>query len=663
MKITARCDMNIFEKAKWIWPTAAARADEYAEFVEEVNFFGKSAELAISSDSNYTVYVNGALAAFGQYADFPYKKVYDRIDLSRYMRHGKNVIAFRVWYYGINTSSTYYPGEACLIYSLFADGALVAYSSERTLSRLSPTFVPYKCKLITGQLGLTFEYDSKAADAWTFGMPDREHPFSNSHVVDISPEMRERTCLRTEFGETRVGREVSGEGIEPVSPHGRIFDLGSEAVGFICLEFKTESEQPVTVAFGEHLIDRHVRQKVGGRDFSFIYHPTKGEVNYYMNAHRRFGCRFVELISDEPLTDVKVYLRSVVYPVEHLEAPESLTLLESKIYDACVYTLECCMHEHYEDCPWREQALYTMDSRNQMLAGYYAFGETRFPKANLELISEDDRPDGLLSICYPIKRDFAIPSFSLHFVTECEEYLRYSGDDEFIRRIYPKIKKTLDTFIDRLDENSLSRPFSGSRMWNFYEWTDGLDDEGVWDRKGEESGDLSYDLALNTLLSIAIARMISINGILGYDSSKLRAIKERLDGAILSHFYNPERGLFETRRGTEHYSRLANSLVLLTGALSDGEAKRVAKALADGTDMVDASLSMRTFLYDALLLADQKRYASFVLDDIAKIYEPMLKCGNNTVWETVLGAADFSDAGSLCHGWSAIPIYYYNVLK
>ena len=154
-----------------------------------------------------------------------------------------------------------------------------------------------------------------------------------------------------------------------------------------------------------------------------------------MNAFRRFGCRYVELISDEPLSDVKVSLRSVVYPVQRLEYPESLTLKEEKIYDACVYTLECCMHEHYEDCPWREQALYTMDSRNQMLAGYYAFRETLFPKANLELISEDDRPDGLLSICYPIKRDFAIPSFSLHFITECEEYLRYSGDLEFIHGI------------------------------------------------------------------------------------------------------------------------------------------------------------------------------------------------------------------------------------
>ena len=34
------------------------------------------------------------------------------------------------------------------------------------------------------------------------------------------------------------------------------------------------------------------------------------------------------------------------------------------------------------------------------------------------------------------------------------------------------------------------------------------------------------------------------------------------------------------------------------------------------------------------------------------------------VWETILGDADFDNAGSLCHGWSAMPVYYYNkILK
>jgi hypothetical protein len=247
--------MQIFEGSKWIWARDGAEPDEYAEFVEDVSFFGRKAELYISSDSNYTVYVNGALAAFGQYSDFPYKKVYDVIDLSRFMRQGRNVIAFRVWYYGVESSSTYYPGKASLIYKLLADGVTLAVSSERTPSRLSPTYAMHKCKWITPQLGLSFEYDSRVADAWMLGMPDPVYPFSASTVVDIAPEMRPRTCLRTELGRTHVGREVTGNGIKAVSPHGRIFDLGSEAVGFICLEFKTDSDSPVTVTFGEHLVD------------------------------------------------------------------------------------------------------------------------------------------------------------------------------------------------------------------------------------------------------------------------------------------------------------------------------------------------------------------------------------------------------------------------
>ena len=652
--------MNAFERSKWIWPTAEARPDEYAEFYESVDFYGKNAELYISSDSNYTVYINGTLAAFGQYADFPYKKVYDTLDVSRYMRQGKNVIAIRVWYYGVDTASTYYPGRAGVIYSLRADGVELAHSSAQTLSRLSPTFVPYKCKDITFQLGLTFEYDSKNADCWMLGEADERFPFGASVEVDISPEMRERTCSPCVFGDTYMGREVS-ENVTPVSRCGRIFDLGSEAVGFICLKLFTESDAPITVAFGEHLVDGHVRRLVGGRDFSFIYHPTKGEINYYMNAHRRFGCRYVELISDEPLTDVQVSMRSVVYPISEREAPESLTLTEQRIYDACVYTLKCCMHEHYEDCPWREQALYTMDSRNQMLAGYYAFGEYTFPKANLELISEDDRADGLLSICYPIKRDFAIPSFSLHFITECEEYLRYSGDSEFIRRIYPKIQKTLDTFISRIDDGGLVKSFAEKHMWNFYEWEDGLDGNLTTEETMVNTAE--YDLALNTLLSLAISRMISIDKMLGFDTDSLENVKNALNDRINAYFWRADSGLYETRRDSSHYAKLTNALAILCGAADGDRAERIAERLADGTGLVDASLSMRAFLYDALLLVDMQKYGSYVLADIERIYTPMLKTGNNTVWETELGAADFDNAGSLCHGWSSIPIYYYHLLR
>ena len=75
---------------------------------------------------------------------------------------------------------------------------------------------------------------------------------------------------------------------------------------------------------------------------------------------------------------------------------------------------------------------------------------------------------------------------------------------------------------------------------------------------------------------------------------------------------------------------------------------------------ISCSLSLKCFVYDALLKTDKEKYKSFVLNDIRKTYKPMIKTG--TVWETVIGKEDFDGAGSLCHGWSSMPIYYFNIL-
>ena len=645
--------MECFEKSKWIWTDVDACCDEHAEFYEEIFFDGSNAKMYISADSDYALYVNGVLAAFGQYPDFPYMKVYDELDLSRYMRRGKNVVAIRVWHYGISTTSTYYPGKAGLIYSLYADGVLTAYSSSKTRSRLSPTYLSHKEKIITVQLGLSFEYDANTADAWLLGEPDPSHPFSDSVEIDISPAMRARTAEKTAITETCIGKAVSDEKVG----NRLIFDLGREAVGFICLKLNSRACSKITVAFGEHIADGCVRQLVGGRDFSFIYHPTEG-VNYFMSPLRRFGCRYVELIADGEITEAEVSLRMVEYPVNILEAPDGLTYTQQRIYDACVYTLRCCMHEHYEDCPWREQALYTMDSRNQMLAGYYAFAETLFPKANLELIAEDNRPDGLLSICYPILKEHAIPSFSLHFITECLEYLEYSADKEFIEKIYPKIKSVIDVFVGKIDTCGLIPAFDGATMWNFYEWRDGLDGyESFSDLEGAE-----YDLVLNSLLSFAISKMMKINDAFGYANTELTEAKMSLNKAIHNRFYNADERLFRTRVGTDHYSKLANSLAILAGVADASEARYIAERMTSDTGMIEASLSMKCFFYDALISVDKAGYRDFIFKDIESTYLPMLDKGNGTVWETELGESDFDDAGSLCHGWSSIPIYYYNTL-
>lgn len=52
-------------------------------------------------------------------------------------------------------------------------------------------------------------------------------------------------------------------------------------------------------------------------------------------------------------------------------------------------------------------------------------------------------------------------------------------------------------------------------------------------------------------------------------------------------------------------------------------------------------------------------YARVVFGDIARQWGHMLYNNATTFWETIRGEEDFANAGSLCHGWSAIPIYFY----
>ena len=123
-------------------------------------------------------------------------------------------------------------------------------------------------------------------------------------------------------------------------------------------------------------------------------------------------------------------------------------------------------------------------------------------------------------------------------------------------------------------------------------------------------------------------------------------------------FYNSDTGLYYIENISEKPTELANSLAVLSG-IADGErAEHICKALADGS-LTECSLSMKTLKYDAMLSVDEQ-YKDTVFAEIRDTYKKMLDAGSTTVWETIDGAAAFEDAGSLCHGWSSIPVYYYN---
>ena len=129
-------------------------------------------------------------------------------------------------------------------------------------------------------------------------------------------------------------------------------------------------------------------------------------------------------------------------------------------------------------------------------------------------------------------------------------------------------------------------------------------------------------------------------------------IKNARDG-----FFNPETGTFFVADVNEKPTELAHSFAILSGIADESLSKKLVKRLADN-EFLPCSFSMKCFKYDALLIVDGA-YKDVILEEIRGAYKNMVDAGSTTVWETAKGAEDFDHAGSLCHGWRAIPIYYY----
>ncbi len=629
--------MNIFSNSKWIWLSSGESEDQYVEFTDSFEYNGEGeVKIRISVDNDYVLYVNGNYAASSQYGDFEHYKIYDEIEISNLLRMGENKMDIIAYHCGVDTSR-YRPARAGLIYEVEVGGKSVAWSDEKTLSRQSPSYASGRKKSVSYQLGFSFFYDAVAENT----------EFCPSAVVDKKCRLFPRPIKKHTVCEKRpmVSVEQKGENCW-------LIDLGGEVVGFPTIDIESEGEQLITVAWGEHIKDGGVRRKIGARDFSFEYKAKDGE-NTFTEYMLRIACRYIEVFSEAPIKINYVGVLPQVYETEKVKVDVD-DKLDREIYDICVNTLDLCMMEHYVDCPWREQALYAFDSRNQMLCGYFAFLDKNkeYARANLKLIGKDTRDDGLLSICYPCGNPLAIPSFSLYYFFSMREYIEHTGDVTLAAELKDKLVSVLDTFIKN-SKDGFIRIFGGDNMWNFYDWAPHLN-SGI----GKDVPAIP-DLMINCLFVLALDCFEYICGAIG-EKFPYKGMADVLRTHINAAF-KTDAGIFRMHTEGEEYTSLGNAMAVLSGVVTGKDAERICEAIVGG-ELTECSLSMKILVYEALLNTDEEKYSSFVLDEIRRNYKQMLDEGSTTVWETMGGSEDFQKAGSLCHGWSAVPVYVYHRL-
>ena len=633
---------KVFSNARWIWLDKSSVCDQYAEFFSSFTVNDEKVVLRISVDGDYTAFINGNVVGFNQYGDYEHFKVYDEIDISEFVKQGENDFALLCWHFGVDTSR-YKRGIAGVIFEIASGQKNLLESNSKILCRESKTYRSGYCKCITMQMGNSFLYDATQEDIGKCSKEDFKF------AVEIKKEcsLYSRPNKKLVIGQQKAGIVIK------TAMNYALVDLGEEMVGLPTFSFESDCEQLITVTWGEHIADGFVRRKIGHRDFSFEYKAKKG-LNNYTNYMLRLGCRYLEIFSEKPIRLHYLGVIPQTYPIRKKEV-EIENIVDRKIYDMCVKSLQLCMMEHYVDTPWREQCLYAFDSRNQMLCGYYAFekGNLEYVKSNLLLMSKDDYHTGLMSICYPCGIDLTIPSFSLYYTLSLKEYVEYSGDIEIVREVFPRICKYINAHL-ATRKNGLIYRFAGKNNWNFYDWSDHSDGTLHED-------DVIIPDAQTNILTVMALRALKDICIMAKISYPYGRIDEELSENIYQAFYNKDENLFSVTQGGNEYVELVNALAVAFEVISGKEAEDICEKLANG-ELTSCSLSMKCFVYDALLKTNKEKYRERILADIRKNYSVMVEQGSTATWETVEGHNAFNGAGSLCHGWTATPVYYFHLL-
>ena len=696
--------MNPFEHAKWLWDASQNNARNlYLDFYDTFRYDGAgSRTLYISADANYALYVNGALAYFGQYADYENYKIYDTLDITPFLRADENVLKITVHGRGCNFS-TYRMGQPGVIYALYKDEEELLVSSENTRMGKNPSYQSGNVEIVTGQLGFSYVYDAtKETTRPKVCSPD---------IVEKTKELSPRPIKKLTVGENRkaelcalgVFMDTKAEGLSMgqkmeyafLSTHEAeamtglpahqmlprkdgvplkggqfdsladgvfaVVDLGVESAGVLSLDISVPEDCDILIGYGEHLDDLRPRSYVGGRNFALKYRAKAGR-NTFVGPFLRLGLRYLELnIYADSCTIFYAGIRPTDYPLDHTPYFRCADHLHNKIYETCVRTLEKCMHEHYEDCPWREQSLYTMDSRNQMLCGYYTFGEMTFARESLRLIAKSLREDGMLELCSPAVVSITIPSFTAIFVVQLEEYLRYTGDAAFAKEMLPTARAIIRAFTAQLNTpERLLLCRKERQYWNFYEWQDGL--SGGIGRETNDS-DQTYDAPMNAFFSMALRAMAKLEDACGSrETAKIcEETKKALDTRINSVFWDASRGAYVSymkKNGEKlHYAELTNALLVYADAAGE-EKTDLILAHFEKRDLIPVTLSHSIFKYESMLRRPEK-YARWVFNDVAEVWGKQLYNSATTFYETEDGSKAFGNAGSLCHAWSAIPAYLY----
>jgi hypothetical protein len=678
--------------AKWI------SVPETGSLDYGVYYFRKDLELAavpdsytvhVSGDNRYKLYVNDKLVSLGPAKGDAAHWNYETVDLSPYLRNGRNVIAAVVYNEGPRRPDSQVSVETGFL--LQGEGEAAGLYTDRSWKCIQDRAYSPVTAIVSGYYvagpgervdlrETVYDWKGSGADLSVW-LPAREGKAGEPKDV-MSSDQGATHCLvpstlpqmeRTPF---QIGKAFT---VPARSKEEILLDNGVLTNAYFHLRMSGGKDASINIGYAESLyipdgdgpayqLTPEQLAQVPEEYLNYVLSPkVKGKGNRNETEGKIFVGREDQLVSNGSENQEYTTLswrtfRYVRIQVETGEEP--LTVNEvSGVFTGYPFTLDSrldtdnrelkdileigwrtarlCAWETYMDCPYYEQLQYLGDTRIQALVTLYNSKDDRLVKNFLHLADISRDADGITKARYPTTIPQHIQPYALSYIYALHDYLMYGTDTDFVMDLLPGAEQILHYFSRFQLPDGRLRNLPG---WNFSDW---VEDRPNWGNGAPLKGADGCSILMDLQLLYAYQQMAHMEEVRGntWQAGEYRAKASQLSDGVRKAYWNESKGLFADRVEQDTYSQHANALAILCGIAEDPGA--IARKLMTDESLAQCTVYYKYYLHEAYAKAGMGDGYLDWLD----IWRENMAMGLTTWAET----SDVNGTRSDCHAWGASP--------
>lgn len=352
------------------------------------------------------------------------------------------------------------------------------------------------------------------------------------------------------------------------------------------------------------------------------------------------------------------------YPTEAIGSFESSDPMLNNIWKICANTQATNMEDAYVDCVGRERGMYIRDTIIQYYNNLAIFGDHALMKRCMQLYGQSPDATGKYRAVYPNTGTYTISDFCLNVIEGYYIYYLETGDIDSIKRDWEAMKTNLlwfDQLADTREDMLLDSAWDiKSGIKASYGGFHG--DLGV---KPDEYTNKGVHCEFSCTYLIAMQCMITLAKAIGMteDADYYQKRCDVLSKSISENLFDDTNGMFKNiMEAEEFYSYHPSIFAIRAESLTDEQKDKICKYISrdfksvfvngyNSKDGVYFSPSYSFYILEGLYKAGLVDIAQNFIKSSWGVY---LVEGITTVPEY----HNYSGGTSVCHAWSAAPLYF-----